>query len=398
MKRNSELPRNVKLLSWVSLFTDAASDMLYPILPILWQQRGISFAAIGMIEGIASFVTGVSKGYWGALSDSLRRYKPLVWIGYSLSALAKPLLFIGSSFVWPLVLRNVERLGKAIRTAPRDAILAAETKPETQARVFSYHRSMDTLGSVIGPLLCLLVLWLTNGSLSAVFIASIVPGLAAMYLASRIREPKKLTSAKLRVAKPKTGGIDKELVTRVWRLPAFRHMLLILGLFSLINSSDAFLLLRLNELGLSLQKVVAVYCVYNLINAVVTRNSRWLLDRFGVRITMLFCMTVFCCVYSLLSLDFSSWVAVGAVMLYGLFDGTFEVTVKTWLVRIVPTEVYATATGLYGMFAVTGFMISSIGTGLLLSHIGNTTYLLIGVLTVVPITLLAWGNNSDFAS
>ncbi len=394
--KNGAIPSNVKKLSWISLFTDMASDMLYPILPIFWQQKGISVLNIGVIEGVAGFVTSVSKAYWGALSDRLKKYRIFVIIGYGISAITKPLLVFGNSFFWPFLVRNIERLGKAVRTSPRDAILASESTKSNQANIFSYHRAMDTVGATIGPLICLLILKLSNNSVSLVFMASIIPGFIAVILTLRLSKPPIERVDKPTKNTPAPSASSVEFIKKSLHYSGFKKLLVIFGIFSLINSSDAFLLLRLNDLGLSLQGVVYIYSGYNLINTFVTRKSHFLIEKLGIKIASAISLIVFILVYSVLSIQFSPLVGAIGVLLYGFFDGTFDVITKSWIGAVVPKNLYSTSSGLYGTISAFGFMVSSISTGFLLMKIGNLTYLVLASLAIIPLLLLLSCNNTDF--
>jgi MFS family permease len=395
---NKKIPSNVKKLAWISLFTDMASDMLYPILPIFWRQRGITILNIGFIEGVAGFITNVSKAYWGSLSDKLRKYRIFVIIGYGLSAAAKPLLAVGNGFLWPFLVRNIERFGKAIRTSPRDAILASESDDSTSANIFSYHRSMDTIGAAIGPLICLAILHFSNNSINLVFAASIIPGIAAVIVSLKL---KKISIEKEEYSEPLEETNNKNpsslnLIKKALTYDGFKKLIFILGIFSLVNSSDAFLLLRLNEIGLSLQGVVLIYSIYNIINAFITRKSHFLIEKFGLKIAASLSIAVFISVYSILSFQFSPIVGAIGLLMYGFFDGTFDVITKTWISAVVPKNLYSTSSGVYGTINAFGFMISSIVTGLMLEKIGNLTFLAIGSLAIIPLILVLNTTKKDF--
>ena len=162
------LTKNILLLSWVSLFTDKASEMLYPIMPLFLENVGYTALGIGLLEGIAEAFAGISKGYFGAISDSKSSKVPFVRIGYGISAVSKPLMALLPNPITIFILRCTDRLGKGIRTAPRDAILAQESLPENRTKVFGFHRAMDTVGAVFGPLIALLFLIHTPTSIQLI--------------------------------------------------------------------------------------------------------------------------------------------------------------------------------------------------------------------------------------
>ncbi|WP_432327135.1 MFS transporter [Mucilaginibacter sp. P25] len=176
------LTRTVWILSFISLLTDVASEMLYPIMPIYLKSIGFSVLLIGILEGIAEATAGLSKGYFGKVSDSSGRRAPFIRLGYTLSALSKPLMAVTIFPVWIFLARTVDRLGKGIRTGARDALLSDEATPDTKGRVFGFHRSMDTIGAVAGPSLALLYLYVYPTSYSPLFLLAFIPGVLAIGL------------------------------------------------------------------------------------------------------------------------------------------------------------------------------------------------------------------------
>lgn len=378
---------NVKKLAATSFFTDFASEMLYPIMPILWTSLGFSAQMIGMIEGIAEAVAGMSKMLWGYLADRFKNYRTLVLIGYGISAAMKPFFGITSSFIVPLTARNIERLGKAIRTAPRDAILAAESTPETRAQVIGFHRAMDTLGAVVGPAVCLLLLLVLNGNLQAIFLLAIIPGVAAFVAAYMVDDRKVRAKAEKSSAAPTARTPIRELV----RLPDFKRLVIGLALFAIINSSDAFLILRLSDLGLSATLIVSAYIFYNIVYTIAAKTCHRLVRRIGMRISIIIGLVIFAAVYGLLSLELTMPLIVVSLMLYGLFAGLFEVVSKSWLTNILPAHAKATGLGLAGSVTSLGFLIACLVTGLLWSRIGSAdTLAILALCTVVPLIYFAF--------
>lgn len=373
---------NVKRLAATSFFTDFASEMLYPIMPLLWSSFGFSAQLIGIIEGVAEAVAGLSKMLWGYIADRFRNYRTLVIIGYGISALMKPLLGVTSTFIVPFAARNVERLGKAIRTAPRDAILAAESTPQNRARIFGFHRAMDTLGAVVGPAVCLLLLLVLNGNLQAVFLLAIIPGVLAVFAAYLVDDHKVKNTVQKAAKAPTARTPVKELL----RLKDFKRLVIGLALFAIINSSDAFLILRLHDLGLSATLIVMAYIFYNIVYAATAKSSHRLVTRFGLRNSVILCLVVFAAVYGILSLDLQLPAIIGVLMLYGFFAGLFEVTTKSWLANIIPVHAKATGMGLAGSVSSLGFLVACLITGLLWSRIGSAdTLALLALCTTLPL-------------
>jgi sugar phosphate permease len=174
------ITKTVWALSLVSLFTDTASEMLYPIMPIYLKTIGFSIVLIGILEGVAEATAGLSKGYFGKLSDSTKKRVPFVQVGYALSAISKPMMAVFIFPIWIFFARTLDRIGKGIRTGARDALLSDEATPETKGKVFGFHRSMDTLGAVLGPALALLYLYFYPEDYKTLFYIAFLPGLLAI--------------------------------------------------------------------------------------------------------------------------------------------------------------------------------------------------------------------------
>src|ERR1039457_4509037 len=176
------ITKTILLVSAISLFTDVASEMLYPVMPLYLKSIGFSILLIGILEGVAEATAGLSKGYFGNLSDVKGKRAPFVRIGYLLSAVSKPMLAVFAFPLWIFFSRTLDRLGKGIRTGARDAILSDETTDENKGKVFGFHRGMDTLGAAIGPALALIYLWIFPGQYRWLFFIAFFPGLLAMSL------------------------------------------------------------------------------------------------------------------------------------------------------------------------------------------------------------------------
>jgi len=239
----SSFSRIVWALAWVSLLTDMASEMLYPIVPLYLQQIGFSVAGIGWLEGSVQFLAGISKGYFGKKSDDLGRRLPFIRWGYTLSALSKPLMGWLTHPLWILGVRGLDRLGKGMRSAPRDAWLAQEAGDQ-KARVFGFHRSMDTWGAALGPLLALIYLFYRPGDYQTLFLLAFLPGLLSMGVLFTVRETRAQATSKPRLGFFSYTGFWKEAPG------SYRKVIPALLLFTLFNSSDIFLLLMArNALG-----------------------------------------------------------------------------------------------------------------------------------------------------
>ena len=267
------ITRTVWILSLVSLFADIASEMLYPVIPVYLKEIGFSALLIGILEGVVSFTAGISKGYFGKMSDQKGLRLPFVKTGYLLSAISKPLMAV---FVWPVwifFVRSIDRLGKGIRTAARDALLSQQATKETKARVFGFHRGMDTVGAASGPVIALLFLYFYPGSYTTLFYFAFIPGIISVTLIFLLKEKKQPTST--------LGRGNFFSFFGYWKVAPkeFKRTVPPLLLFALFNSSDVFLLLitketigdttmRIGQAELNSDTItIAAYIFYNLVYA-----------------------------------------------------------------------------------------------------------------------------------
>lgn len=373
-----QLSRTVIILSLVSLFTDIASEMLYPIMPIYLKSIGFSVLLIGILEGIAEATAGISKGYFGELSDRIEKRTPFIRLGYLLSALAKPALAISKWPFWIFIARTTERLGKGIRTSARDALLSDESTPKTRGRVFGFHRSMDTLGAAIGPIITLSLISFFPGNYNFIFVLTAIPGFAAILLTFLFRE-KHSKKAVNTLNKPKFSFLTffnywKEASTN------YKHIVIGLILFTLINSSDAFLLLKVKDSGYSDSFVVGLYIFYNFSYALLSYPMGYLSDKLSMKGTIIIGLIAF----SLTYLGFSILTAkIHFVILFGIYAAyaaSTEGVVKAWLSNNLPRGRTATGLGLYNS-------LQSIST-LIASSLAGTIWLISDSKTVFMISAI----------
>ncbi len=352
--RFSYINRPVLILSFVSLFTDMASEMLYPVMPVYLQQIGFSVLLIGILEGLAETIAGLGKGYFGQLSDARDQRLPFVRIGYTLSAISKPLM---AAFVFPLWIffaRTVDRLGKGMRTAPRDAMLSLSSKPEFKARVFGFHRSMDTAGAVAGPLLALIFLYFYPNQYRTLFLIAFFPGLAAIAVSFLLKEKRNKTSA--------SYNIHFLSFTKYFSQAPSDYRKLVKGLilFALVNSSDILLLLQMKEKGVSDTAIISIYIFYNLIYAVFSFPAGIIADKLGLKKTFITGLILFIMVYAGFTVADSMWQYIVLFFLYGLYAACTEGIAKAWITNIVPAQQAGTAVGTYAAFAsISAFIASS---------------------------------------
>jgi len=375
------LTRTVWVLALVSLFTDMASEMLYPIMPVFLKSIGFSVLLIGVLEGVAEATAGLSKGYFGKWSDRAGRRLPFVQVGYALSAISKPMM---AAFVWPLWIffaRTVDRLGKGVRTGARDALLSDEATAATKGRVFGFHRAMDTLGAVLGPALALLYLHWYPEEYKTLFLLAFVPGLLAIGATFFIREKvlhrgdaktrkknrKDEKTPRLRVSavKNRAAAVNFFEFARYWKQsrPEYRQLVGGLLVFALFNSSDVFLLLKIREAGMSDADVIGAYIFYNLVYAATAFPLGILADRLGMRRVFVAGLLVFALVYAGMAFANTPVVAYVLFFLYGIYAAATEGVAKAWISNICEKENTATAIGTYTAFQSLCALLASSLTG-----------------------------------
>jgi len=379
MQRLSIITRNIWILSLVSLFTDMASEMLYPVMPVYLKSIGFSIVLIGVLEGFAEAIAGLSKGYFGNLSDALGRRLPFVQIGYGLSAISKPMM---AAFVYPLWVffaRTIDRLGKGIRTGARDALLSDEATPATKGRVFGFHRSMDTIGAVVGPLMALIFLQTYPGAYQTLFLLAFLPGLLAIVFTMLIREKRNM-----RKEEPgKPGFLD---FLHYWQHSPVQYRRLAGGLlvFALFNSSDVFLLLKIKEAGCSDSMVIGVYIFYNLVFALAAYPLGILADRLGMKRVFVGGVLLFATVYGGMAFASTQAVFLTLFFLYGIYAAATEGVAKAWITNLCEQKDTATAIGTYTAFqSICTLLASSIAGAIWYSAGAGVTFLVSAGMAVV---------------
>ena len=380
------LTRAILLVSFVSLFTDIASEMLYPIMPVYLRSIGFSVLLIGILEGVAEATAGLSKGYFGNLSDVLQKRVPFVKGGYTLSAISKPLLAFFTFPLWVFFARTLDRLGKGIRTSARDAILSDETTPEHKGKVFGFHRSMDTIGAAIGPVFALIFLWFNPGQYKWLFIIAFFPGLIAIFLTFFLKDKKHSPTHQLANSPAKTPGFFSYF--RYWKKasPGFRKLTGGLLAFALFNSSDVFLLLALKNQGMQDTRMIGFYIFYNLVYALMSYPLGALADRIGLKTMLITGLLVFSLVYFFFGFA-TSLIAFGTLFFfYAIYAASTEGISKALISNLADKSDTATAIGFYTSFASIFTLLSSSLSGLLWYTIGPKAMFMIsgtGVFAVV---------------
>lgn len=365
---SSWLTRNVRVLSAVSFLQDTASELLYPLLPIyLTSVLGAPAAVVGAVEGAAEGAASVTKLAAGPLADRYAR-RPLIATGYGMAALGK--VMVAAAGAWPGVLagRVVDRLGKGIRGAPRDALLVADVYVAARGRVFGFHRAMDTLGAVVGPLLGLLGYQLLDQQIAPLLWFAVVPGVLSVVLVFMVRD--------IRVApadrRPALAAVG-ELPRRYWRVTA-----VLIG-FALVNFPDALLLLRLNEIGFSVVEVILAYVTYNAVYAAASYPAGTLADRIGKPMVFGVGLVFFAVGYIGLGWTtdtLAAWLLIGV---YGLFSACTDGVGKAWVSSLVGPQLQGSAQGVFQ--GLSGFAVLAAGlwAGFLWGADGRLPLLVSGV-------------------
>lgn len=368
--RKERLPRNVWIVTLTSFLTDISSEMLLNLLPVfLFSVLGVRTAAIGVIEGAAESSASILKMFSGWFSDRIGARKWLAVLGYGLSTLAKPFLYVATTWGGVLAVRLGDRVGKGVRTAPRDALIADSVDARQCGLAFGLHRAGDTAGAVIGIGIALLVVLaggrggveLDRSTFQTIVLLSLIPaGLAVLVLALGARE----TPVRRDGAEPPRltlAGLDRR----------FRYFLGVIALFTLGNSSDAFLILRARDAGLSVAGVLGMMLTFNLVYAAMSSPMGALSDRFGRRRFLVGGWLLYAAVYLGFSRASSGWQTWALMAIYGVYYGMTHGVAKAYVADLVPPERRGTAYGAYN--AVVGVVAfpASLIAGLLWQGVGD---------------------------
>lgn len=379
------ISRRIWILSLISLFTDTASEMLYPVMPIYLKSIGFSILLIGVLEGVAEAVAGLSKSYFGRLSDHSGRRAPFVQIGYTFSALSKPLLALSTWPVWVFLTRTLDRTGKGIRTGARDAMLSDEATAATKGQVFGFHRGMDTLGAVIGPAAALVFLHFFPQRYLPLFYLAFIPGILAVGLTFVLKDKKGVQPN----PSPRPGFRES---LAYWKKSPdlYRKLVVALLLFALFNSSDVFLLLQIRAAGFSDTQVIGVYIFYNLCYAALAYPAGILGDRFGLKKSFLVGLVLFALVYIGMAFCTAGWQMLVLFFGYGAYAACTEGNVKAWVSNVVKPADTATAIGMLSGFQSISALFASAFAGFIWYQLGaSATFLLTAGMTLVVVLLVS---------
>lgn len=324
-------------------------------MPIYLKEIGFSVMMIGILEGVAEATAGISKGYFGKLSDIKQVRLPFVRLGYILSGISKPMIAFFQWPLWVLGARSLDRLGKGIRTGARDAILSDESTPENKGKVFSFHRSLDTFGAVLGPVFALVFLYFKPGSYKLLFFISFFPSMAGIALLWLVKEKKKQevnVSAK--------GYSLLAFVRYLKESPsAYRKLFIGLVAFNLFNSSDMFILLMAKQVTHDDTSVLSIYIFYNLAYAIFSYPMGILADRVGLKNIFVLGLAFFAITYAGLAYNTNVYAYYVLIFIYGLYAAATEGISKAWISNIAAKKDTATAIGTYSAFSSIVTMFSS---------------------------------------
>jgi MFS family permease len=372
--RPAWLTRNLWVLSLVSLLQDAASELLYPLLPIyLTTVLGAPPSVVGAVEGAAEGAASLTKVMSGPLGDRFAR-RPLIATGYGMAALGK--LIVAAAGAWPAVLagRVVDRLGKGLRGAPRDALLVDGTDPAERGRLFGFHRTMDTLGAVIGPLLGLAGYELFHHQIRPVLYLAVIPAVLSALLIALVRERGRDTP---QAARSSMLAETRRLPRRYWAVVSF------LVAFNIANFPDALLLLRLKQIGFSVVGVVLAYVGYNVVYALASFPAGVLADRFGRPGVYGVGLVFFAVGYLGLGVTKNTAAACGLIVVYGLFTACYDGVGKAWISAIVGTELQSSAQGVFQGLSGFAMLAAGLWAGFLWGADGRLPLLISGVVGAV---------------
>jgi MFS family permease len=383
-KSHRPLPRNVKLLGAASLLNDIASEMIFPLLPqFLITVLGGTRFELGMIEGVADSASSLLKLWFGAWSDRVAGRKGFVIFGYALAAVSRPLLGVVGA-PWQLfIARTADRVGKGVRTSPRDALIADSTAADSRGRAFGFHRAMDHLGAAIGPILAAVFLWWWPDNLRLLFLLTLLPGLMVVgILALGLRE--------VPLTEPAGAGFH-------WTLRpfsrSFRLYLVALIVFTLGNSSDAFLLVRASELGVPVAALPLLWFAFHIVKSGGNLLVGRVVDRIGPRLPLIVGWFVYAAVYLAFALATAAWHAWAFFLVYAVFYALTEPAEKTLVVNLVGPQRKGLAFGWYNFAVGIAALPSSLIFGAIYQRVGplaafgwgaGLALLAVVILTAVP--------------
>jgi len=382
-------PRAVWLFGWVSLATDAATEAIYPLLPFfLTRVLGAGAVSLGVLEGAAEAVNSILKIVSGRVADRARRKRPLVLFGYGISSIARPFIALATTWTQVFAVRVLDRVGKGVRGAPRDAMLAVWTTPATRGAVYGFHRSMDHLGAVVGPALASAFLYFYPDQYRTLFALTIIPGAIAVTLIFFVPEEPAVVS-RLSTAEVTATPIRRTPNGAETPLPReFTAFMLVLSLFTLGNSTDAFLLLKLTDVAGTARFVPLMWAALHVVKATVSVFGGSWSDRIGRRMVIAIGWLVYAMVYAGFAWSSALWSLFAWFMLYGFYFGFAEGTEKALVADLAPAARRGFAFGVYTAVQGLGGLAASVVFGVVWKAYGAGAAFSLGATLALVATAL----------
>ncbi|MGA2655203.1 MAG: MFS transporter [Gammaproteobacteria bacterium] len=386
-----KLSRTVWALGFVSLFMDISSEMIHSLLPIfLVTQLGVSALVLGTIEGVAESIALFMKAFSGAMSDWMRKRKLLIVIGYLLAALTKPFFAFSHQLSWIMVARFTDRMGKGIRGAPRDALIADVTEASQRGAAFGLRQSLDTWGAVIGPLIAMIGMFIFADNFQAVFMVAIVPAFISVFILMVFVKEPKVVHENTTVVWPLKLSILKDLPKAFW------WVFILAFVFTLARFSEAFLILRAQTLGLELALTPLVLILLSVVFALSAYPFGKLSDTFG-RFGLLALSLILLIIANAILATATHYMAVLiGVLFWGLHLGASQGILSALIADTAPLQLRATAFGLFSLSGGFATLMASILAGLLWTFIGaNVTFIVGGLLALLTLIIMFFYKRSS---
>ncbi len=368
------LSRNTFLLAFASLFADISTEMLFPVLPVfLTQTLKASGSVVGLVDGFAQATQNIVQGFSGALSDKLRKRKSIALAGYLMAAVAKPLMGLATTWQGVFGARVLDRLGAGTRSAPRDALIASSVDERDRGRAFGLEGFGDNAGAFLGPLLAVYLLYALHVELRTIFYLAIIPGLLAFLMVLLVKE------------RPAAGVAAKSKIdVGLGQFPiGYWKYLLATALFGLGNSSNAFLILRTQDTGASLETTILIYAGFNLVAALISYPAGSLSDRWGRKNILLASFVIFLIAYLGFALAQNLVPIATLFIVYGLYQGIFRAVGKALAADFVPEHLRASGVGWYSTTVGLLQLVASVVAGLLWDRIGHAAVFYYGAVFAV---------------
>jgi MFS family permease len=385
----------VWLLGWVSFFTDTATEMVYPLLPVfLTRVLGAGAMSLGIVEGLAEAANSALKIISGRLSDRSGRPKRLVLVGYGISSAVRPFIAVAGSWLQVLGIRFADRMGKGIRGAPRDAMLAEFAPLAQRGRVYGFHRAMDHAGAVLGPLLAAAFLYFYPGEYRTLFALTIIPGVIVVAIILVIPERAESSASRRKPHDSVAPGFSRKSIGAAMP-PHLWRALAVITIFALGNASDAFLLLRLSDAGVTTVWIPLLWSGLHVVKVVSSVAGGVLSDRFGRRTLIGAGWLYYAAIYALFAAIDSAAILVAVFLAYGVYFGLTEGVEKAWIADLAPESARGSAFGYYNAALGIGALLASLIFGLLWTRISADAAFLTGAALAALATLLIYFSFLD---